>query len=192
MKSIIKKVVYFISLIIVLPAILTFFLLRIFDEDGALSAHSQFLSVLPGKIGCYLRSAFYSIALARFDSTVVLSFATLLSHMDTDIEQGVYIGPQSNIGKCKIGKDTLIGSGVHILSGKQQHNFEDLTKPIREQGGVFEKIQIGTNCWIGNNAVVMSNVGENSIIAAGSVVVNEVPAQSIVAGNPAKVIKTRT
>jgi len=63
--------------------------------------------------------------------------------------------------------------------------------PIRNQGGTIEKIEIGENCWIGNNATVMADIGSHSIIAAGSVVVNQVPAKSIVAGNPARVVKTR-
>jgi acetyltransferase-like isoleucine patch superfamily enzyme len=77
------------------------------------------------------------------------------------------------------------------MSGKGQHNFDNLDVPIKDQGGVFEKITIGENCWLGNGAMIMANIGDGCIVGAGSVVTNDMPANSIVAGNPAKVIKNR-
>jgi len=78
---------------------------------------------------------------------------------------------------------------VHIMSGKGQHNFSDPEKPIKDQGGVFTKVIIGENCWLGNGALIMANVGKGSIVAAGSVVVDDVPAGVVVGGNPAKVLR---
>jgi acetyltransferase-like isoleucine patch superfamily enzyme len=112
-----------------------------------------------------------------------------LSQQDIEIDNGVYIGPQCNIGMCKIGQNTLLGSGVHIMSGKHQHSFSDMSKPIKDQGGKFTKVIIGENSWIGNGSMIMANVGNNCVVAAGSVVINDVEDFSIVAGNPAKVIK---
>jgi acetyltransferase-like isoleucine patch superfamily enzyme len=120
---------------------------------------------------------------------VLIGFATLFSQQDTEIDEGVYIGPQCNIGKCAIGKNTLLGSGVHIMSGKGQHNFSDPEKPIKDQGGVFTKVSVGENCWLGNGALVMANIGRGSVVAAGSVVIDDVPAGVIVGGNPAKVLR---
>ena len=77
------------------------------------------------------------------------------------------------------------------MSGKEQHNFSDLERPIKEQGGRFQKVRIGQNCWIGNGAMIMANIGANCIVGAGSVVSNDIPDNSIVAGNPARVIKSR-
>jgi acetyltransferase-like isoleucine patch superfamily enzyme len=85
----------------------------------------------------------------------------------------------------------LLGSGVHILSGKQQHNFSDLQTPIRDQGGTFTPITIGEDTWIGNGAIVMANVGKKCVIAAGAVVTKDIPDFSIVGGNPATIIKMR-
>ena len=148
--------------------------------------------MIPTRIGTYSRAAFYSSACNAVDRQVSLGFSTLVSHCDIDIGQYVYIGAQCNIGSCSIGNGCLLGSGVHVLSGKYQHQIEDLDLEIRNQPGSLEKIAIGSNCWIGNNATVMAGVGNNSIIAAGSVVVNKIPANCIAAGNPAKVIKYRS
>ena len=87
--------------------------------------------------------------------------------------------------------DVLVGSNVDIISGKHQHNFDDLEAPIREQGGRLEKIVIGADSWIGNSSVVMANVGRKSVVAAGSVVAHEVEPYSVVGGNPAGVIRKR-
>lgn len=53
-------------------------------------------------------------------------------------------------------------------------------------------MRIGSNVWIGANAVVCPGViiGDNSIIAAGAVVIKDVPSSVIVGGNPANVIKS--
>ncbi|MCP3428490.1 acyltransferase [Opacimonas viscosa] len=159
------------------------------DKDSLWQSFTQFLSLFPGKLGSYLRVRFMYWTATECHKETFIGFGALFSHCDTSIDDGVYIGPQCNIGKCSIGKNTLLGSGVHILSGKKQHEFSDPGTPIKEQGGVFEKISIGENCWIGNGAIVMASVGDNSVIAAGSVVVNELPAGVIVGGNPGKVIK---
>ncbi|MEI8648935.1 acyltransferase [Paraglaciecola sp. Hal342] len=163
----------------------------LFNNDGLLTSFSQFLSLLPGKPGVYLRAGFYRFTLTRCSPDAVISFLVLLSQKDTEIAEGVYIGPQSNIGRCRIEKNSLLGSGVHVMSGKEQHNFSDLTRPIKEQGGTFHKVRIGQNCWIGNGAMIMANIGANCIVGAGSVVSSDIPDNSIVAGNPARVIKSR-
>ena len=57
-------------------------------------------------------------------------------------------------------------------------------------GGVFGRIRIGNNVFIGNNCIVLLNttIGNNCIIGAGSVVRGEFPEGSVILGNPAKVI----
>lgn len=55
-------------------------------------------------------------------------------------------------------------------------------------------IKIDNNVWIGANTIIMPNViiGEGSVVGAGSVVTKNIPSLSIVAGNPAKIINTRS
>ncbi|PCI59672.1 MAG: acetyltransferase [Gammaproteobacteria bacterium] len=192
MKNTLKQFAFLFAAIIAGPITIIYLLLYvIFKSDELFVSFAQLLSLLPSKIGCYLRAGFYRFTMTNCSKDAVISFLVLFSQKSTEISPGVYIGPQSNIGMCAIGKNTILGSGVHIMSGKGQHNFSDLSKPIKDQGGVFEKITIGEGTWIGNGALIMANIGKNCVVAAGSVVINNVEDFAIVAGNPAKVIKNR-
>ncbi len=191
-RKALKSAVRFVFTLLVLPLYLLYLVLaQIVNRDALFQSISQLLSLLPGKLGIYCRASYYALACPDTSKETSIGFATLLSHADTAIAEGVYIGPQSNIGMCKIGKNCLLGSGVHILSGKNQHDFSDTDTPIKEQGGIYTRVEVGEDCWIGNGAIVMANIGEKCIVAAGSVVTQDVDAFSIVAGNPAKVIKRR-
>ncbi|HEB66746.1 MAG TPA: acyltransferase [Gammaproteobacteria bacterium] len=192
MKHAAKKAAQFASLTLILPFFLVYRLLSLLgSKDGAFAAASQALSLFPGTAGSYLRVAFYRIAMRHCHSDLFIGFGTLFSQWDTSLGQGIYIGPQCNIGKCHIGADCLIGSGVHVMSGSRQHRFDDLNTPIREQGGEFTRTTIGEDCWIGNGALIMANIGNKCLVGAGAVVTSDVPDFAIVAGNPARVIRFR-
>lgn len=192
MKDLLKKSIRLVFSLIGLPFYLLYILLsQVSDKDGVFRSFSQFFSLIPGQLGVYLRAAFYRFSMSHCDQNTVIGFATLFSQLDTELHSGCYIGPQSNIGSCRIEADCLLGSGVHIMSGKGQHNFEDLDTPLRNQGGTFTKINIGEDTWVGNGALIMANIGKKCIVAAGSVVIHDIPDYSVVAGNPAKVIKSR-
>lgn len=192
MKSLLKRLLRLGFLLLNLPLLILYWLISLLiGKQQTFASFSQLYSLFPGQFGNYLRGSFYRFTMARCDSNLLISFAVLFSHQDTELEQGVYIGPQCNVGKCRIEQDTLLGSGVHILSGKGQHNFADLNTPIQQQGGHYQKVTIGRDSWLGNGAIVMANVGKHAIVGAGSVVIDDVPDYAIVAGNPAKLIKYR-
>lgn len=187
-----KKFFSGICTLLVLPMFLCYKFAGVFcDQNSVFAAWSQFFSLIPGKTGSYLRNSFYQLTMTSCSGEIVFSFGTLFSQVDTDIGSGTYIGPQCNIGSCNIGRNCLLGSGVHILSGKQQHSTTSLDVPIKDQGGTFSKIRIGDDCWIGNGAIVMADIGTQCVVAAGAVVINPVEDRVIVAGNPATVIKKR-
>ncbi len=129
--------------------------------------------------------------LPRCDVESSIGFGVIFSHADTELGKRVYIGPQSNIGLCVLEDEAILGSGVHILSGRGQHNFDNPNVRIQDQGGKYEKITIGQDSWIGNNATVMADIGQKCVVGAGSVVTKPVNDFSIVAGNPARLIAQR-
>jgi acetyltransferase-like isoleucine patch superfamily enzyme len=187
-----KKTIRIGALIVVSPLVVLYWLLRpVSREDSLFAAFSQTVSLFPGLLGSYLRIAFYRCAMSHCASDSYIGFGTLFSHRDTELHSGIYIGPQCNIGLSVIHRNCLLGSGVHLLSGKNQHRFDDPDTPIRLQGGEFTKISLGENTWVGNGAIIMANVGRDCIIGAGTVVTNDIPPGSIVAGNPGKVVRSR-
>ena len=52
-------------------------------------------------------------------------------------------------------------------------------------------IEIGKNCFIGCNALILkgTRLGDNCVVGAGAVVCGEFEADSVIAGNPARVIR---
>jgi acetyltransferase-like isoleucine patch superfamily enzyme len=93
------------------------------------------------------------------------------------------------VGPVTLGNLVTIGSGAQITG--LTHNFEDVTKPIKEQGVKANITIVEDDVWIGGNSVIIQGlrIGTHSIIASGSVVTRDVPPYSVVAGNPAKIIK---
>ena len=96
---------------------------------------------------------------------------------------------------CTVIGPVCIGSHVNLAQGitvtALNHNFEDATKRIDEQGVSTKPVVIGDDVWIGANAVILPGVtiGSHCVVAAGAVVTKDVPDNTLVGGVPAKVIK---
>jgi acetyltransferase-like isoleucine patch superfamily enzyme len=192
MRTQFKKIANGVFMVLILPLLVIYKIFSVVSKpDSTFWAFSQFLSLMPGKSGSYLRKSFYRLAMTNCSPECHILFGTIFAQRDTEIGDGVYIGPNCNIGRSKIEDYCTLGSNVHIMSGKKQHNFDDLDRSIREQGGSLDKVIIGEDSWIGNGALIMANVGKKCIIGAGSVVTKDVEDFSIVAGNPAKLIRKR-
>lgn len=93
------------------------------------------------------------------------------------------------IGPAQIGSHVNLAQNITVTG--LNHNFEDVSIPIDEQGVDTLPVVIEDDVWIGANAVILPGVtvGKHSVIAAGSVVSRSVPPYSVCAGIPAKVIK---
>lgn len=191
MKSLVKQIAQGLSLLLILPMWIAYRILSLGMGSTVFYGFSQLMGLLPGFTGNYLRYAFYRLTLARLGKDTCICFMATLSHPDTEIGAGAYIGPFVNLGLCSIGEDTLIGTGVHIMSGFTQHHHASLTIPIRHQGGTLTKVVIGQDCWIGNRAIIGADIGSKSIIGAGSLITKAIPEFSIAHGSPAKVIRDR-
>jgi virginiamycin A acetyltransferase len=187
-----KVVARALARVAIMPVYGTFLVRRAVFGEQAFRTSSQQLSLLPGFLGDYLRGEFYRLTLPRVGVDIQISFGTLLSSRQATIGDHVYIGSHCVIGNVEIGSDVLLGSNVHLLSGQAQHGTVDLDRPIRLQAGRFERISVGEDTWIGNGAIVMASVGRKCVVGAGSVVVSEIPDFAIAAGNPARVLRSRT
>jgi acetyltransferase-like isoleucine patch superfamily enzyme len=163
----------------------------IVDRDKAFHGASQALSLIPGLPGEYIRREFYRRTLEECAPDCCISFGTILSKRGARIGRRVYIGTGCTLGLVTLEDDVLLASNVDVISGSRQHFFDDSARPIREQGGMFARVTVGADSWIGNRAVVMADVGRGSVVGAGSVVVREVPERSLAAGAPAKVLRRR-
>lgn len=108
----------------------------------------------------------------------------------------VFIGDRTRIGlgntligPVKIGNDVRLAQNV-VMSGLN-HDYEDVSLPISQQGVSTAPIVIEDETWIGSNAMVVAGVtvGKHCVIAGGSIVTKDIPPYSVVAGNPARVLK---
>lgn len=117
-----------------------------------------------------------------------------------EIGEGLIVGNNSSIGTfnyigcsgyIEIGDNVMLGPRVGLFA--ENHIYDDIYKPIKDQGVDRKFIKIEDDCWIGTNSVVLAGVtiGRGSVIAAGSVVTKDVAPYSVMGGVPAKLIKSR-
>lgn len=186
MNSSLKKLLKLLSSLLMLPLALSY---KITRSRSLFQAQGQLLSLIPGKTGSYLRMGYYGMTLSKCSGEGYIGFGSYFAHPEAEMGEGVYIGAYCILGMAMIGDHSTIGSNVHILSGKHQHEYKEVDKPIQEQRGYYEKISMGRNSWIGSCSVIMSNVGQQCIIGAGSVVVHETGDYEVIVGNPAKPVR---
>ncbi len=112
---------------------------------------------------------------------------------------GIFIGDQTYIGprvvlggaaSLVIGSRCQIGANVSFIA--ENHLFES-GQEIFSQGVSRKGINIGNDCWIGNNVVVLDgvNLGAGCVVAAGAVVTKSFENGSVIAGLPAKLMRHR-
>ncbi len=95
---------------------------------------------------------------------------TILDRAEVTIGDHVLIAP--NVTIAAVG---------HPLSPAGRRAFLGIAKPV----------VIGSDVWIGSNAVILPGVrlGSNVVVAAGAVVTRDVPDNTLVAGVPARKVK---
>jgi acetyltransferase-like isoleucine patch superfamily enzyme len=112
---------------------------------------------------------------------------------DAEIQIGDYCSLVGVIfatnGSVTIGDYTFMAHEVVIAEGPW-------ALPGSDGGGVGRRsarsfIKIGSNVWIGAQAIVIGNVtiGDSAIIGAGALVTQDVPAHSLCAGNPLRILR---
>ena len=123
--------------------------------------------------------------------SVIESFSCINNAVgDVTIGDYTRIGIHNTIiGPVCIGNHVNLAQGITVTA--LNHNFEDASKRIDEQGISTKPVVIGDDVWIGANAVVLPGVtiGSHCVVAAGAVVTKDVPDHTLVGGVPAKLIK---
>jgi virginiamycin A acetyltransferase len=192
MKSAVKSLARALALLAVLPALGSFHVrAALMGRDRALEGSTQWLGLIPGVLGEYLRRAFLAQTLAECAPTATIGFGVLFSRAGARIGEHVYIGPRCHIGLAQIGRDVLLAAGVHVPSGARTHGTGDAGKSIRDQETTYSAVRIGEGTWVGSAAVVMADVGPHAVIGAGAVVTKPLPGWVVAAGVPAKVVRVR-
>ena len=84
--------------------------------------------------------------------------------------------------------DIVIGDYCRI---GLDHNYQDITQGIIEQGITTSPIHIGEHTIIGANVIVLPGItiGKHCFIGAGCVVTQNIPDYCVTVGNPARIIK---
>jgi len=117
-----------------------------------------------------------------------------------EVGVGLKIGNNSSIGPyCYIGCSGYIEIGDNVMISPrvsiyaENHVFTDVSVPMIDQGVTRSFVIVEDDCWIASHSVILAGVriGKGSVVGAGSIVTKDVPPYSVVAGNPARVIKSR-
>jgi acetyltransferase-like isoleucine patch superfamily enzyme len=191
MKELLKAAARGAATVVVFPALVSFRLrAAIVGPDRALTGSSQLWSLVPGVLGQYLRRALLARVLrGGCGSSAVIEFGVLFSQVDSQIDERVYIGPRCHLGRVHLEQDVMLAAGVHVPSGARTHGTELSTSTFRDQSGSLRQVRIGAGSWVGSNAVVMADVGRNTIVGAGAVVTRPLPDRVVAAGVPARILK---
>lgn len=186
-RAAVKAAVFAVALLLVLPLIVLAWLeKRLSRGEIVFLLCAQFLAVVPGFPGQWLRGAYYFGTLDQCSWEVRFGFGTLFTHRGAVIGRRVSTGAYCVIGHAHVGEDVMIGSRVSIPSGKRQHLDEaGRLAPVTR----FEQVKVGSHCWVGEGAIVLAEVGAGSIVSAGAVVIDAMPDGKLIGGNPARVIR---
>src|SRR5215831_8300169 len=129
--------------------------------QGGFTLFAQLFALGPGVIGDYLRTAYYWWTLRRCSLETRIAFGTFFVTREATIEPLVVIGAYCVLGHVHIGRHTLMGSHVQVLSGTRQH-IRDRDGHL--QNGTFSEVRIGPECWIGSSAVIAAEVGAGATV----------------------------
>ena len=99
----------------------------------------------------------------------------------------------SAVHAVRLGRAVLLARGVYVAD--HRHAFEDLRRPVLEQGVAgIAAVEIGDGAWLGEHVVVCPGVriGRGAVIGANAVVLTDVPDHAVAVGAPARVIRVLT
>lgn len=162
------------------------------SREGGYQTCAQMVALIPGLPGVYVRRAFYRLALEACSNDCCIGFGAVINHSRAKIGRRVYIGPYALIGCVDIGDDSLIGSRVSVISGRDSHFMTDSGTWSEFDLKRVPSIRIAPRAWVGEGAIILADIGRSAMVAAGSVISSPVPDHIMVAGNPARFVKKIT
>ncbi|MHA2098410.1 MAG: DapH/DapD/GlmU-related protein [Candidatus Kariarchaeaceae archaeon] len=111
-------------------------------------------------------------------------------HIELGNNSGLGVG--CDVSHAVIGNNVMMGPELLYIS--RGHIYKKLDVPILLQGVTDSKpLIIEDDVWIGARVIILPGIkiGQGAIVGAGSVITKNVPSYSVVAGNPARIIKSR-
>ena len=184
MRVFLKRAALLVSVITVSPLMALARAGLAFGSEAVFNSFACLLSLIPGKTGSYMRLGYYKGTLKHISPDVYIGFGSFFSRPGAEVGRNVTIGAYCILGNVVLRDGVMLASRVSIPSGKYQHGNSGSSQedaPLR-----FDKVTIGQRTWIGEGAVILSDVGSDCIIGAGSVVTRPIPDGFVAAGNPAR------
>jgi acetyltransferase-like isoleucine patch superfamily enzyme len=110
------------------------------------------------------------------------NFVTFNVSGTLDIGDNVFVNSYTSFNvrdRLSIGSGTLIGEGVRFYD--HDHDFRHPELPVSRSGFKLAPIEIGSDVWLGSNAVILRGVsiGNGAVVAAGAIVSRNVPARHL-------------
>ncbi len=158
--------------------------------------------------GYYIRAKYCQCRVkGSFKNAIVGQGFDIYFHAPCRVGKNFSSGRNVTINPCDsfgiiIGDNVGVAEGSVMRAGNR--GYTDINKPFKEQGHYAKKIQfnereyasiiIRDDVWIGVGSTILSgaNIGKGAIVSAGSVVSGKLPDYSVSAGNPARVIASRS
>ncbi|MDA5388284.1 acyltransferase [Loigolactobacillus backii] len=138
-----------------------------------------------------------------FEDNVTIGRGVMIrpsSYYGRDLGEGLVIGRNSSIGPHSyVGCSGCITIGQNVMFGPkcslfaENHIFNDENVTIKQQGVTQKGINVGNDCWIGSNVIILDGVtiGQGCVIGAGTLINKNVAPYSLVIDKREKVIKKR-
>jgi len=166
------------------------------DPDVRFNYINTVLRNIPGRLGLELRRSIITKYFASCGEQVEIYEGVRYRgvrhlHVGSHVMIGIDNFIQAS-GEITIGNHVMIGPGVKIWS--INHNYDDISKPIAEQGFDYDPVTIGDGVWIGADSFILPGVTipEGCVISARSLVHKKnYPPYSLLGGMPCRVIGTR-
>lgn len=134
----------------------------------------------------------YKIAKPIYHNYTYLQGVNIVNPVNVSIGNNCSFGGKVQLqayDKIEIGDNCMFAYGAVLVTATHDLNIYPMNLSF-----IKKPISIGSNVWVGTNALILPGVtvGDNAVIGAGAVVTKDVDKNSVVAGVPAKIIKYKS